>query len=163
MWTQNFQTYNLCFKKAEEPEIKLPTITGSWRNQGNSRKICTSASFTMPKPLIVWITTNGRNFLMRWSTRPPYLSPEKLHAGQEQQSELDMKQLTGSKLGKSMTREYYCYPTYLMYMQSTSWETEGWKNNKLDCVCVCVCVTFTQEFTQTRILVTILMLTVNSM
>ena len=65
MWTQNFQMYNLCFKKAEEPEIKLPTITGSWRNQGNSRKICTSASLTMPKPLIVWITTNYRNFLMR--------------------------------------------------------------------------------------------------
>ena len=30
--------YKLDFKEAEEPEIKLPTFTGSQRNQGNSRK-----------------------------------------------------------------------------------------------------------------------------
>ena len=34
----NFQMYKTDFKKAEEPEIKLPTPTGSWRKQGNSRK-----------------------------------------------------------------------------------------------------------------------------
>ena len=30
--------YKLGFKKAEELEIKLPTLTGSWRKQENSRK-----------------------------------------------------------------------------------------------------------------------------
>ena len=30
--------YKLGFEKAEEPEIKLPTLVGSWRKQGNSRK-----------------------------------------------------------------------------------------------------------------------------
>jgi len=77
----------------------------------------------MPKPLIVWITTNGRNFLMRWSTRPPYLSPEKLHAGQEQQSELDMKQLTGSKLGKEYDEGVlllsYIFNVYAEYIMGT--------------------------------------------
>ena len=29
MWTENFQIYNLDLEKAEEPEIKLPTSTGS--------------------------------------------------------------------------------------------------------------------------------------
>ena len=28
-WTVNFQMFNLVFEKAEEPEIKLPTSTGS--------------------------------------------------------------------------------------------------------------------------------------
>ena len=28
-WTDNFQMYNLDLEKAEEPEIKLPTSTGS--------------------------------------------------------------------------------------------------------------------------------------
>ena len=28
-WTENFQMYKLGFKKAEEPEIKLPTFAGS--------------------------------------------------------------------------------------------------------------------------------------
>ena len=35
---KNFETYQLGLEKAEKPEIKLPTITGSWRKQGNSRK-----------------------------------------------------------------------------------------------------------------------------
>ena len=36
----------LVFKEAEEPEIKLPTFTRSWRKQGISRKTSTSASLT---------------------------------------------------------------------------------------------------------------------
>ena len=46
MWTENFQTYKLSFKEAEEPEIKLPTFFDSWRNQGNSRNTSTSPSLT---------------------------------------------------------------------------------------------------------------------
>ena len=42
--------YKLDLEKAEEHEIKLPTFVGSWRNQGNSRKISTSASLAMLKP-----------------------------------------------------------------------------------------------------------------
>ena len=30
--------YNLAFKEAEKPEIKLPTFFGLWRKQGNFRK-----------------------------------------------------------------------------------------------------------------------------
>ena len=45
------------FEKAEEPEIKLPTSTGSSKKQESSRKTSTSALLTMPKPLTVWITT----------------------------------------------------------------------------------------------------------
>ena len=39
------------FRKAEEPEIKLPTSTGSSKKQENSRKTSISAFLTMPKPL----------------------------------------------------------------------------------------------------------------
>ena len=38
--------YKLDLEKAEEPEIKLPTSTGSQEKQGNSRKISASASLT---------------------------------------------------------------------------------------------------------------------
>ena len=34
----NFQMYKLGFEKAEEPEIKLPTLVGFWRKQENTRK-----------------------------------------------------------------------------------------------------------------------------
>ena len=50
------------FRKAEEPEIKLPTSAGSWKKQESSRKTSTSALLTMPKPLTVWITINCRKF-----------------------------------------------------------------------------------------------------
>ena len=35
---------------------------------------------------------------------------------------------TGSKLGKDYVKAAYCYPAYLTYMQSTSYEMPGWIN-----------------------------------
>ena len=58
--------FKLDLEKAEEPENKLPTSTGSWKKQGNSRKSSTSASLTMLKPLTMWITTNCGKFWKRW-------------------------------------------------------------------------------------------------
>ena len=48
--------------KAQEPEIKLPTSTGSSEQQESSRKTSISALLTMPKPLTVWITINCGKF-----------------------------------------------------------------------------------------------------
>ena len=50
----------------------------------------------------------------------------------KQQLELDMEQQTDYKLGKEYIKIVYCHPAYLTYMQSTSWETPGWKNHKLE-------------------------------
>ena len=33
MWTMNFLMFKLVLEKAEEPEIKLPTSAGSWKNK----------------------------------------------------------------------------------------------------------------------------------
>ena len=37
-----------------------------------------------------------------------------------------------TKLGKPYVKAVYCHPTYLTYMQSTSWETLGWRKHKLE-------------------------------
>ena len=50
----------------------------------------------------------------------------------KQQLELDMKQLTDSKLGKECIKAVYCHPTYLAYMQGTSYEMPCWMNPKLE-------------------------------
>ena len=50
----------------------------------------------------------------------------------KQQWELDMEQQTGSKSGKEYIKAVYCHPAYLSSMQSTSWETLGWKKHKLE-------------------------------
>ena len=62
----NFQMFKLDLEKAEEPEIKLPTSSGSSKKQESSKKTSTSALLTMPKPLTVWITANYGQFLKRW-------------------------------------------------------------------------------------------------
>ena len=49
----------------------------------------------------------------------------------KQQLELDMKQWTGSKLGKEYAKSVYCHPAYLTYMQRTPWEMLGWKKHKI--------------------------------
>ena len=49
-------------EKAEEPQTKLPTSTGSSKKQESSRKTSISALLTMPKPLTVWITINCGKF-----------------------------------------------------------------------------------------------------
>ena len=53
----------------------------------------------------------------------------------KQQLEVDMEQQTGSKLGKEYVNTICCHPAYLTYMQSTSWETLGWKKHKLESDC----------------------------
>ena len=65
MCIENFQMYKMGLEKAEEPEIKLSTFTGSQRKQENSRKTL-SASMTTLKPLTVWITANCGKFFKRW-------------------------------------------------------------------------------------------------
>ena len=40
----------LVLEKAEEPEIKLPASTGSWKKQESYKKTSISALLTMPKP-----------------------------------------------------------------------------------------------------------------
>ena len=50
------------FKKAEEPEIKLPRSAGSSKKHESSKKMSISALLTMSKPLTVWITINCGKF-----------------------------------------------------------------------------------------------------
>ena len=96
--TMNFQMFKLDLEKAEEPEIKLPTSAGSWEKQESSRKTSISALLTVPKPLTVWITINGRKFWKRWEYQTTWpASWETCLQVRKQQLELDMEQQTGSK------------------------------------------------------------------
>ena len=50
----------------------------------------------------------------------------------KQKLELDMKQQTGSKLGKEYIKAAYCHTAYLTYMQGTSCEMLGCMKHKLE-------------------------------
>ena len=109
-WTENFQMYKLSLEKAEKPETRLPTFVGSWRKQGDSRRISTSSSLTTLKPLTVWNTTNCGKFLKRWeyqTTWPVFW--ETCMWVKKQQLEPYMEQLSASKLGKEYDKAVYCH------------------------------------------------------
>ena len=87
-------------EKAEEPEMKLPTSTGSSKKEESSIKTSISPLLAMPKPLTVWITINCGKFWKRWENQTTWpASWETYMQVRKQQLELDMEQQTGSKLG----------------------------------------------------------------
>ena len=49
-----------------------------------------------------------------------------------QQSELDMEQWTGSKLGKESVKVVYFHPAYSTYMHNTSCKMPDWIKLKLE-------------------------------
>ena len=87
----------------------------------------------MPKPLTLWITINCGKICKRLEYQTTWpASWEAYMQVRKQRLELDLKQQTGSKLGKEYIKAVYCHPAYLTYMQSTSWEMLGWKKHKLE-------------------------------
>ena len=125
--------FKLDLDKAEEPEIKLPTSVGSSKKWESSRKTSTFALLTMPKPLTVWITGNCGKFLKRWDYQTTWPASWEIYRQvKKQQLELDMEQQPGSKSGKEYIKAVCCHPAYLTSMQSTSWETLGWRKHKLE-------------------------------
>ena len=112
--------FKLDLEKAEEPEIKLPTSTGTLKKLENSRKTSFFALLTTPKPFSVWITTDYEKFLKRWEYQTTWpASWEICMQVTKQQLELDMEQQAGSKSGKEYVKAVYCHPVYLTYMRSS--------------------------------------------
>ena len=117
----DFQMFKLDLEKAEEPEIKLPTSTGTWRKQESSRKTSTSVSLTTPKSLTAWITTNYGKFFKRWEYQTTWPASWKICMQvKKQQLELDMEQQTGSKLekeyGKVVILSHCLFNLYVEYI-----------------------------------------------
>ena len=82
-WTMKFQMFKLVFEKAEEPEIKLPTSTGSSKKQENSRKICISAFWLCQS---LWLCGSQQTVenSERWKYQTTWpASWETCYAGQE--------------------------------------------------------------------------------
>ena len=127
-WTKNFQMYKLDLEKTEEPEMKLPTSTGSQKKQQKKIYFC----FTdYAKAFTVCITTNCGKFL-KWV--PDHLTCflTNLYAGQEATVRAKYGTRTGLKLEKECVKAIYCHPDYLIYMQSISCKMLGWMKYKLE-------------------------------
>ena len=72
-----FQMFKLVLEKAEEPEIKLPTSTGSSKKQESSRKNIYFCSIDYSKAFDCVDHNKLENSERDGNTRPPDLSLEK--------------------------------------------------------------------------------------
>ena len=74
-------------------------------------------------------------FWKKWEYQTTTLASWKICVQvKKQQLELNLKQPTGSKLGKMYVKVVYCHPAYLTYMQSTSCEMPGCMKHKLESI-----------------------------
>ena len=112
--------FKLDLEKTEEPEVKLLTSVGSQKKQENLRKTSTSASFTTPKVLTVWITTNCRKF--KEIGIPDHLTCllRNLYVGQEETVRTGNETMDWFQIGKEYVNAVYCQLAHLTSMQTTS-------------------------------------------
>ena len=125
--------FKLDLEKVEEPEMKLPASDGPSKKQESSRKGSISALLTMPKPLTVWITTNWK--ILKEMGIPDHLTCllRNLYAGQEATVRTGHGTTDWFQIGKGVHQGCISSPClFLTYLQSTSWETLGWKKHKLE-------------------------------
>ena len=113
----NFQMFKLVLGKAEEPEIKLPTSTESWKKQESSRKNIYFCFIDYTKAFDCVDHNKLWKILQRWEYQTTWPASWKICMQiKKQQLELDMEQQTGTKLGKEYVKAVYHHPAYLTYM-----------------------------------------------
>ena len=117
----NFQMFKLVLEKAEEPEINLPTSTGSSKKQESSRKTSISAVSTTPKPLTC-VDHNKLWKILKEMGIPDHLTYllRNLYAGQEATVRAGHGITYWFQIGKGVHQGSILSPAYLTYMQSTS-------------------------------------------
>ena len=99
------------------------------RKQTNSRKTSISASWPRFKAFDC-VDYNKLWQILKEIGIPVYLTCllRNLYVHQEATVRTDMKQSTGSKVGKEYIKAVYCHTAYLTYIQSSSCEMPGWMN-----------------------------------
>ena len=121
--------FKLVLEKAEEPEIKLPTSTGSSKKQESSRETSISALLTMPEPLPVWITINGK--ILKEMGIPDHLTCllRNLYAGQEGTARTGHGTTDWFQIGKGVHQGCILSPClfnfYAEYIMRNAWLDEA--------------------------------------
>ena len=109
--------FKLDLEKAEEPEIKLPTIWWIIEKAREFQKniyfcfIDYAKAFDCVDHNKLWKFFKTWEYQITWSA-----SWEICMQIKKQQLELDMEQQTGSKSGQEYIKSVYCHPAYLVYM-----------------------------------------------
>ena len=124
--------FKLVLGNAEEPEIKLPTSTGSWEKQEFQKNIY--FCFIDYAKDFDCVDHNKLWKILKEMGIPDHLTCllRNVYAGQETTVRTGHGTTDWFHIGKGVRQGCILSPCYLTYMQSTSWETLGWKKHKLE-------------------------------
>ena len=128
----NFLMFTLVLEQAEEPEIKLPTSTGSWKKKEFQKNIY--FCFIDYAKAFDCVDHNKLWKILKEMGIPDHLTCllRNLFTGHEATVRLDMEQQTSCKSGKEYVKPVYCHLAYLTSIQSTSCKMPGWMKHKLE-------------------------------
>ena len=113
--------FKLVFKKAEEPEVKLPTSTVSSKKQESSRKNIYFCFIDYAKAFDC-VDYNKLWKILKEMGIPDHLTflLRNMYAGQEATVRTGHGTTDWLPIGKGASQAVYCHPAYLTYMWSTS-------------------------------------------
>ena len=122
--------FRLDLQKAEEPEIKLPTSTGSQKKQREFQKCIYFCSIDYAKAFDC-MDQNKLWKILKEMGIPYHLTCllRSLCAGQETTIRTRHGTTHWLQTGKGVRQGCILSPAYLTSMQNTSWETLGWKKH----------------------------------
>ena len=117
------------FRRAEKPELKLPTFVGLQKKQESSRKTPTYTSLTTLKPLTVWITMKSGKFLEMGIPDHLIYLLRNLYSGQEAKVRTGHETVDWIKIGKEVRQSCILSPCLLNfhaeYIQQNAWLDES--------------------------------------
>ena len=114
-----FQMFKLVLEKAQEPEIKLPTSTGSLKKQEFQKNIY--FRFIDYDKAFDCADHNKLGKILKEMGIPDHLTCllRNLYANQEATVRTGHETTDWFQIGKGDVKAVYCHPAYLTYMQCT--------------------------------------------
>ena len=125
-----FQMFRLGLEKTEEPEINLPTSTGSLKKQESSKK--TSTLLIMPNLWLYYFHNKLWKILQEMGI-PDHLTCllRNLYAAQDARVRIVHGTTDWFQIGKAVRQGCILSPGLFNFMQGTSCEIPGWMKHKL--------------------------------
>ena len=113
--------FKLDLEKAEEPEIKLQTSSGSWKKQKSSTKNIDFCFIDYAKAFDCVDHNKLWKILKRMGIPEHFICLlRNQYAGQEATVRTGCGTMNWFRIGKGVHQGCNCHPAYLTYMQSTS-------------------------------------------
>ena len=133
MWTLNFQMFKLDLEKAEEPKIKIAYICWIIEKAREFQKNIYLCFIDYTKAFDC-VDHNKLWKILQETGITDHLTCilRNMFSGQKATVRIGHGTINWFQIGKGVHQGCILSPCLLTYMQSTSWETLGWKKHKLE-------------------------------